>query len=56
LPKEGEKGIYRLQHKGFALWIKLYADPDFYKSILYEAAKKNQDTKEETPTNKSSKR
>ncbi len=27
LPKEGEKGIYRLQHKGFALWIKLYGDP-----------------------------
>jgi energy-coupling factor transporter ATP-binding protein EcfA2 len=27
LSKEGEKGVYRLQHKGFALWIKLYADP-----------------------------
>ena len=24
LPKEGERGVYRLQHKGFALWIKLY--------------------------------
>ena len=24
LSKEGEKGIYRLQHKGFALWIKLH--------------------------------
>lgn len=24
LSKEGEKGVYRLQHKGFALWIKLY--------------------------------
>ncbi len=23
LPKEGERGVYRLQHKGFALWIKL---------------------------------
>ena len=23
-PKEGQKGVYRLQHKGFALWIKLY--------------------------------
>jgi hypothetical protein len=55
LPKEGEKGIYRLQHKGFALWIKLYADPDFYKSILLEAAKKNKDKKEETPANNSSK-
>lgn len=28
LSKEGVKGVYRLQHKGFALWIKLYADPD----------------------------
>jgi hypothetical protein len=24
LSKEGERGIYRLQHKGFALWIALY--------------------------------
>jgi Cdc6-like AAA superfamily ATPase len=24
LSKEGERGKYRLQHKGFALWIKLY--------------------------------
>jgi Cdc6-like AAA superfamily ATPase len=24
IPKEGEKGVYRLQHKGFALWISLY--------------------------------
>lgn len=23
LPKEGEKGVYRLQHRGFALWIRL---------------------------------
>jgi hypothetical protein len=37
-PKEGEKGIYRLQHKGFALWIKLYADPDFLPSILSSSA------------------
>jgi AAA ATPase domain len=28
LIKEGERGVYRLQHKGFALWIKLNtADP-----------------------------
>ena len=33
LSKQGEKGIYRLQHKGFALWIKLFADPDFLKSV-----------------------
>lgn len=32
--KEGEKGVYRLQHKGFALWIKLFADPDFSLSLL----------------------
>jgi hypothetical protein len=24
LPKEGEPGVYRLQHKGFAWWIKMY--------------------------------
>lgn len=24
LTKEGERGIYRLQHRGFAFWIKLY--------------------------------
>ena len=24
LAKEGERGVYRLQHKGFAWWIKLY--------------------------------
>lgn len=24
LSKPGEKGVYRLQHKGFALWIKIY--------------------------------
>jgi Cdc6-like AAA superfamily ATPase len=28
LAKEGERGVYRLQHKGFAWWIKLYTqDP-----------------------------
>lgn len=26
LPKEGERGVYRLQHKGFAWWIKLYTE------------------------------
>lgn len=49
LSKEGEKGVYRLQHKGFALWIKLYADPDFFQSIL-SAAHKNQNAKEGIPT------
>lgn len=29
LAKPGEKGVYRLQHKGFALWIKTYTtDPN----------------------------
>jgi hypothetical protein len=28
LSKEGEKGVYRLQHMGFALWIKLCAKQD----------------------------
>jgi hypothetical protein len=28
LSKEGTKGVYRLQHKGFAYWIKLFTtDP-----------------------------
>ncbi|MCK4789273.1 MAG: ATP-binding protein [Desulfobacteraceae bacterium] len=26
MAKEGERGIYRLQHKGFAAWIKRYTD------------------------------
>lgn len=26
LSKEGERGVYRLQHKAFALWIKLYTE------------------------------
>ncbi len=25
LPREGYKGVYRLQHRGFALWVTLYA-------------------------------
>ncbi len=33
ISKEGSSGVYRLQHKGFALWIKLYADPDFLKTF-----------------------
>ena len=32
LSKQGGKGVYRLQHKGFALWIKLFADPGFLNS------------------------
>jgi len=37
ISKEGVKGEYRLQHKGFALWIKLYADPDFLKDFRAKA-------------------
>ncbi len=39
LSKEGERGVYRLQHKGFALWIKLYTmDPDQLQRALETAA------------------
>jgi hypothetical protein len=35
LSKEGVKGIYRLQHAGFAFWIKIYtSDRDEIKSEL----------------------
>lgn len=35
LPKEGERGIYRLQHRGFAWWIKLYTtDPEILEQPL----------------------
>jgi len=30
--KEGEKGLCRLQHKGFAPWIKLYADTGLWQT------------------------
>jgi hypothetical protein len=36
LSKEGEKGIYRLQHKGFALWINLYAQEESLKSQVLD--------------------
>jgi Cdc6-like AAA superfamily ATPase len=51
LSKEGEKGVYRLQHKGFSLWIKLYADPGFLESILASSAQRIQKIKEGVPTN-----
>jgi len=38
LCKEGERGVYRLQHRGFALWIKFYADPDFLKALTQAAS------------------
>lgn len=33
LSKEGAKGVYRLQHKGFALWIKLYTQDSALRSL-----------------------
>ena len=39
LTKEGERGMYRLQHRGFAFWIKLYTtDPLEIQSQLEVAA------------------
>lgn len=39
LSKEGERGVYRLQHKGFALWIKLYTmDPRTLQRALEASA------------------
>lgn len=54
LSKEGVKGVYRLQHKGFALWIKLYADPDFLQSIMRGRPKVNQETAPTTESNATS--
>ena len=35
LVKEGERGMYRLQHRGFAFWIKLYtAQPQEFQTQL----------------------
>ena len=37
LSKEGERGVYRLRNKGFALWIKLYTgDPEKFAVSLVE--------------------
>ena len=37
LAKEGERGIYRLQHRGFALWIKFKTtDPNKLQTALDE--------------------
>lgn len=39
LAKEGERGMYRLQHRGFAFWIKLYTtDPSELQSQIEGAA------------------
>lgn len=37
LAKEGERGVYRLQHRAFALWIKFQkADPRTMEESLVE--------------------
>jgi Cdc6-like AAA superfamily ATPase len=40
LPKEGERGVYRLQHKGFAWWIKMNSSKpnEIIKSIAPRAS------------------
>ncbi len=47
ISKEGEKGVYRLQHKGFAMWIRIYADPDFWKKLIDGAKEMFKKTEEE---------
>ena len=39
LSKPGEKGVYRLQHKGFALWIKIYTTDPGELQRSFETAK-----------------
>jgi hypothetical protein len=48
LSKEGAKGIYLLQHKGFALWIKLFAYPDFLRSLFDTVAPIEQNSQRQT--------
>jgi DNA-binding IscR family transcriptional regulator len=47
--KEGEKGVYRLQHKGFALWIKLYAAPDVTERMSQQQQTPNGQSGPKTP-------
>ena len=42
--KEGTRGVYRLQHKGFALWMRIYADPDFFEKVSGKLAPKSNKT------------
>lgn len=47
LAKEGERGIYRLQHRGFAFWIKLYtSDPKEMQSQLESLSDIRQDQRD----------
>ncbi len=46
LSKEGERGVYRLQHKGFALWIKLKTtDPRELQRVASEEHSGTEETK-----------
>ena len=36
LTKEGERGVYRLQHQGFAFWIKLYTTEPHERQVHLE--------------------
>ena len=38
LPREGYKGVYRLQHRGFALWINLYASKESVNGNIRQSA------------------
>lgn len=44
MSKEGERGTYRLQHKGFALWITYYSSQSFEKSLFQNREPKTPDT------------
>jgi hypothetical protein len=43
LTKEGERGVYRLQHRGFAFWIRLYTtDPQDLQSQIEATSVSNE--------------
>ena len=48
LSKEGERGVYRLQHKGFALWIKLKTTDPSQLQISMENGEKGSPTEGES--------
>ncbi len=45
IPQEGKPGVYRLQHKGFALWIKLHKVKPKVKTENQEAPEKTNNKK-----------
>ena len=51
ISKEGERGVYRLQHKGFAYWIRIFtSNPDELQQTLdtHAAAKSKKETENTT--------